>query len=1137
MPALGNRGQVAPRDIKRAEKAPVKITLPRGSVPQALPRTSTMRQGQKQASPRGLKAETRNARFTAKPHPVREALKEGGSPQALKAPKAKGGAGGGVLASILNVLPAAEAKGYANIFGTSGVTGKIGKFAGNAASDVAQLGEAPFVGGLMGGKAVAAGTKGNWTPAKEFGSSIVQGLEHGAPGELLQGHLKGAAKAAFEHPGFTVAEGAGVAGVAGRSGGALARAAGSQAEKEGTRGALARAGSTVRPPIALTEDSGLAKRGTNLKQREYSKDAVRKRAQVQADKHREPLLDAKGKAVTVVERGRTVPVLRPKGREQERFQSQRASFEAGRNQSVEVLEREKQRKTANSIEGRVPKVLPAQRLGQELSQLVASGTIRSANTFKGDLAKRIRTIQDALTHPERYRTRGTQASPGELKATRHNLELLQKALRNPRVLAAAPAIVKNGLKYAEALSKGDVRLEGLHVHPKEELERAALSEYALAHMKARHAEVNGEAALRNPKGELLTNEMIRRHAVSSGRHPDTLAYIPHVIGAGRRSSFHQPFRPNSRPVFAGQTRTGALYRRGATAIGHELTREEMTKKAVTASNAESIDKFLSETGARDVKGRYFTGPQGIEAAARLNADGTSQYTPVRAFAAKLSKETQEQLREHQNPSSLETAHRAMLNDRIVASAGSDKRTRNVVLVPKHQLDTLLQHLNPPGEAEKVAQLLNGPFRMAVLPQPRWLTGNFVEPHIIRLPLSGAGINLPGSAVDFAAFNKVVGGMEKSGDASLVRSANEIRAMQAGGLFIGRKGASIRRTYQDFSGSTARALYAAHVARNLPVMKQMGDLILSIPHTFFALNKVLVETPVQKIAFGKQARMDVQQITGSWLKTIKLGERALDEVQKGLVNTSTQHRFMERQYELLGQYNGFNPTMRKLVQTAFPFLPWTLNSLRFVYWTLPVHHTGAFTALLKASQHVQAEWEAEHKDVPPGTLSDALKRKDKGLVDVGRYTPFGVSIPLAHGQAEGLTNTFMPQLAGAQKALQGQDPFGRALQVPKTKNNPSGEASTGERVGAAVNQGLESLVPLIAMIRRLQEGGGTSYANSTVFSPKAKPESSHGMSALDRTLNPFRPTYVKPPKTKKLKLPGLGSGIGGGLGSSLGSSLK
>ena len=109
---------------------------------------------------------------------------------------------------------------------------------------------------------------------------------------------------------------------------------------------------------------------------------------------------------------------------------------------------------------------------------------------------------------------------------------------------------------------------------------------------------------------------------------------------------------------------------------------------------------------------------------------------------------------------------------------------------------------------------------------------------------------------------------------------------------------------------------------------------------------------------------------------------------------------------------------------------------------------------------------------------------------------------------GITGTLLPQISGAQAALRGQDPFGRPLRLKPTEDNPEGTPSGWQKAGVALNAGLEASVPWLAMARRLQEGGGTPYGNSTVLSPKTKPDSSH-MSAVRRTLDPFRPTYVKP----------------------------
>jgi hypothetical protein len=979
-------------------------------------------------------------------------------------------------------------------------------FVRNFANDAVSVGELPVLGGYQFVGAGLHALTGDLGPAKRLASGVAQGVEHGAAGQLVQGNFAGAERAVREHPLFSALEALGASGVAGRTAGALARGIGSDVEAEGLRGAAARLGSQVRPPVALVDDAGAARQGL-VRQRTYSPDLIRKAAQVLVDKRRAPVLDASGAPVRISDRGRTVPVLKPRERllrsEEESLAKRRGNFESSRTQAVEHVERENVRKAVNAIEQhrrtRLPELKGA--ISKELVHLVATGTLRNADTFRADLEAHAKRAEGALKNPGQFRTRA------ELKAAQGNARLLRAALNSPRVTMQIPTIVQQGLRVAELRKAMDERLIGLHVHPRDELERAALSEYALAHMGAAH---DGEA-LRGANGQPLTNGQIRTHAEANGRNPDTLAHFPHVIEAGDKRAYHRAFRISSRPVPAHVSRTGALFHRGSAAFGREVVRDALTRSSTTANLAEAIDRFAHEAGLRKPNGAHFTAAEAVEAANRFQDEGGEpRFVPMRAFGATLPKGTRTLIADAQSSAQMETAHQRLLNSRTLTEADRSDRTPNAVLVPKHLHDALAEQLTPAGALERRVQLLNAPFRMAVLPQPRWLTGNFIEPYLVRLPLVGAGVvNLPGAALDIAAGRKALNVMERSGDPAQVRAAKEIRAQQFGGLFIGRRGASVRRTYQDFGGTTGKVLYGAHVLRNLPAVKQFGDLALSLPHGFFHVNRV-IESVAQQQAFGKSVRRDVQQFTGKWSQTVVLGQRALEDVGKGLVNTAAQHRFMEAQYELLGQYDGFNPALRKLVQTVAPFLPWTLASLRFVFWTLPAHHTATFVALAKAAQTVQADWEREHADVPPGTLKYALLGKDGGLTDVARYTPYGATIPPVQGDLSQLTDTILPQISGSVHALQGQDPFGRELQVPKTPGNPEGKATGAQKAEIALNSLFEAMVPLVAQGRRLREGGGTAYANSTVFSPKAKPGTSH-MSALRRTFDPFRPTYLKQPK--------------------------
>jgi hypothetical protein len=102
----------------------------------------------------------------------------------------------------------------------------------------------------------------------------------------------------------------------------------------------------------------------------------------------------------------------------------------------------------------------------------------------------------------------------------------------------------------------------------------------------------------------------------------------------------------------------------------------------------------------------------------------------------------------------------------------------------------------------------------------------------------------------------------------------------------------------------------------------------------------------------------------------------------------------------------------------------------------------------------------------------------------------------------VTGQVLPQLSGTEAALEGKDPFGRDLALQ------SGEKPTGaQKAGIAANSLAEALTPWLSNIRRMQEHGETAYGDSTAFAPRTKPGTSHGMSAANRVLNPFRPTYV------------------------------
>jgi hypothetical protein len=191
----------------------------------------------------------------------------------------------------------------------------------------------------------------------------------------------------------------------------------------------------------------------------------------------------------------------------------------------------------------------------------------------------------------------------------------------------------------------------------------------------------------------------------------------------------------------------------------------------------------------------------------------------------------------------------------------------------------------------------------------------------------------------------------------------------------------------------------------------------------------------------------------------------------------------------------------VIQGPAPFLPWALNAARFVFWTMPAHRSAQTALLVRLDRVVQKDWEQLHKGVPPG-MGLAVPNGKGGWVDIARYTPYGLSGPIAEGDLKNVTGQLLPQISATEAAIEGKDPFGRDL-VMSSHQKPTG----GQKLKVAGNSLAEALVPYLANARRLREHGETAFADSTLLHPRTKPGTSHGMSAAERVLDPFRPTYL------------------------------
>jgi hypothetical protein len=1003
---------------------------------------------------------------------------------------------------------------------TSLGTGDIGprEAFGKTAKDVASLGTFPITVGYETGAGVADVARGKGTgrlqrEAKGFAESLKEQVTHPL-------------KYAGEHPGLAALTLAGGVGAAGRVGGALARGAGSRVTEGGMRGSLARAGSTERSPLALGDDVHAP-----IVERRGSKDITRAAVQRSNDARREPLTDKQGNVVTRrMPSGQVLPVLKARttdipgiGSERTRLLKGEANFRAARANAEERSQRDRVNHEfkVKGIHG------PA----RDLVSMVVEGTISSAEHFKADLVRHADRI-DVQLRRERANPGSVFRHPAEIRSAEHRLRTVQKALGSQKILDEAPRIVAAGEDIGRRLNTMEAEAIRLGILNPKRAARSRLIVPAVEHMDARHfsaeelraeagiakkdlpAEITASAsekglyhgAMRQADGRFLSNADIEEALRAKGRDPASVAYLPHRHDVRGRRAFHTQFRPGGRPLIDKPgTRTGSLYARGATSASPDLIREQAARLVTQTVKTGHYDRLIGDLGLKHPTGRHYTGKEAQEFADRLAETTGEQLIPVRAFPGKLSKEAKGIARREQGTQAAQTLHEAVLNKRLDVGPG----TKNVVLMPKPVVDQLLKHLRPAGSVEKFFQAINPAFRLAVLPQFRWLTGNIVEPYLIRLPVEGSGvINLPGMAMDLRATSKILKTMRESSDPRTVRMAEMLDAQQLGsGLFIGGRGASVRRDLREFGKAGAAAAFF----RDLPVMKQAADLFLMIPHSFFALNRI-IETGAQRTAFGRLARRELQSFTGSWTQTVLLQRASMQELAKGLTDTPTQRRFMSEQHKMLGQYEGFPPGLRRMVQSVTPFVPWYLNALRFAYWTMPVHHTTLTALAAITDQAYEKDFQAMHRDVPPGSLKFAIPNGKGGWVDLARYTPYGAGTDVLGGHASWQTaiSQIAPQLQGVMAALTGQDPFGRPLQVPKDPQHPQGKpVNAAELLPIAANQLAGSMIPFLSTVQRLREGGGTPYANSNVISPKTKP-GTKDIGAVNRTFNPIRPTYLRQP---------------------------
>jgi hypothetical protein len=630
--------------------------------------------------------------------------------------------------------------------------------------------------------------------------------------------------------------------------------------------------------------------------------------------------------------------------------------------------------------------------------------------------------------------------------------------------------------------------------------RVARRELGQARKAARQARpVDSMLGLVDAKGNPLSTRQVVEH-MQANKVPMG-GFLSHAPTARGARAYFQNFLPSRKT--SGARRTGEATRIGAHGVDRAAIEASMVSARGASDAVGGFDRFAGDFGLKHPDGRLFTPGEAARYAdeyhnARNAPEQREELVPVQVGSARYTPERLKQIEDAQ-ASGTAPDLKGLMEEKVRAMLDvQDGGTRNVVLVPRTAWDRFVDHQFKSADTlARAGQKATGIFRGAVLPfSTKWLTGNVAEA-VLR---SGfAGIH-PGDVVAGRRLRSMLSDIDQA-------AARTFNARARGGLLYGSSDRlSVFRDRLAFESTALEGVAhaGAILTHTLPMRAILGALD-GYQRGVFALNKAM-EQAFQDGVIGKQARVQIQEMTGSWQKAVRYQRAAMLDVARGLRNTPNQVRFARAIDETLGKYTRFSPAMRRTTQTIAPFLPWYVNSLRFVYHTLPAKHPVKTALLVNVEREFERDVEAQRAQVPPGDLGSAIPTKDGGYVPAARYSPFGA---FTGNLPEAALEPFLPQFSTVYELAHGRDWTGKQVTIPGPGRDK--QPSGGQKAVMAMYAGLESVLPGLSIARRLQERGETSDPRSTVWAPKSKPGTAHGPTgigaALNRVFNPVRPVYL------------------------------
>jgi hypothetical protein len=958
------------------------------------------------AEPRALTAARQGAVDLAKkaPTPVKVAARTGAKAAAypvkhpFTAPLSLQAPAALIHGDPSQFLKGAEGKGlYADIAGSlAGAGGHIAPILGEAVNLPATVLPSTY----LVGKAGLHAAKGDSAEIKELWK---QWKDTGLLPALVTGDISQASSALGHHPLYSGLEASGALAAVGRGLGAVARGVSHD-----------RVGGLTRPDLPV--------RGTSVNvKRRYSRDLLRQGLQRGYDRS---------------SRGRSAGADTFRGRHLLKEAANR--FES----NAEAVRREHAQTDVAALKKILPKkgVLRRKldRKSADVVNLAVERIIRHPETFSQDLVHYKSLLEAAA------KELGPDGKPRLNKAEMANNKALRKQIDAGIKRANPEHVVHSANAFIDLQKPILEEMVDLKLLSPSQAANASATSFARVHMGAQHVEGIGKV---DRNGQPLSLEQITAEMQRHGIEPP--GFLSHR--APTNADFY-------RPSFGGAildkgTRTGESVVKGSQVGGIESLVRQIRRSRGLVDRARSWNKAVTRFGI-EIKGvktmadakRVLQDPQ------RYGLDPSIQPVAVPRHPFASRKNEIEGALEHQDPATAEEAATGILHDALTeASKGTLEDRTPIVFMPGKVAEQLRANAEPSSLGLKGAQAVTTTFKRAVLPfSPGFYIGNGFD-NALRTAL--AGIN----PAHFAIGRKVEKALTPEEKVELGAGAH-FSSVEA--LAPHRSVESVIRGYDPVSkGVRAAAEWSHQHGWKQAVVKFGPKLLADSSHYLMATNAYLTEVLPQRGAIGKIALREFRDTQKSWTKAL-VHQRALaEDFAKGVKNPDKMIQFQKDLEEIYGNYTRMSPAARKVLSTVAPFWTWMRAAYKYVYVTMPVHHSIE-TAFLVASANATLE-EREHYGLDKqgekpiaSFLQGAIPLPNGGVFPTSNYNSFG----FASNPLEAANRLIIPQYRNILESLAGRDWRGQEI--------PGGE---GGKVAAAFWDMATSFIPGANLFAKETEG--------------------------------------------------------------------